>query len=138
MQLLRNFRKIMQRTSADYGLSTSGPGANEPHRVLRAPRVERTPRQKAGSGHAGEHRCNGWCAIEGRCAGGCGRTTQGVGRGEVLEVPDLWAADAQTGCDTAAGRNRAGVRREGCAAPTPWTSQENSADNRETASAGCL
>ena len=35
--------------------------------------------------------------------------------GEVVQVLDLWAADdAQTGCDIAAGRNRAGVRFEGC------------------------
>ena len=135
---MRNFRKIMEKTQASYGLPASGPGANELHRVLRAPRVERTPGQKAGPGHAGEHRCNGWFAIEGRCAGGCGRTTEVVSRGEVVQVPDLWAADAQTGCDTAAGRNRAGVRREGCAAPTHWTSQENSADSRETATAGCF
>ncbi len=135
---MRNFRKIMERTQASYGLPASGPGADAVPGVLRAPRTERTPRTKAGSGHAGEHRCNGWCACEGRCAGGCGRKTQGVNRGEVVQVPDLWAADAQTGCDIAAGRNRAGVRREGCAAPTTWTSQENSADSREKASAGCL
>ncbi len=53
-------------------------------------------------------------------------------------LPDLQQADAQTGCDIAPGRNRPGLRREGCAAPTPWTGQENSADNREAASAGCL
>ena len=138
MPVMRNFRKIMEKTQASYGLPASGPGANAVHRVLRATRTERTPGQKAGPGHAGEHRCGGWCAIEGRCAGGCGRTTQGVGRGEVLEVPDLWAADAQTGGDTAPWRNRAGVRFEGCATPTPWTGQENSADSRETATAGCF
>jgi len=33
--------------------------------------------------------------------------------GEVVQVLDLWAADAQTSRDIAAGRNRAGVRREG-------------------------
>ena len=123
---------------ASYGLSTGGQGANALPRVLRAPRPERTPGQKAGPGHAGEHRCGGWCACEGRCAGGCGRKAEGVSRGEVLEVPDLQQADAQTGGDTGSGRNRAGVRREGCTAPTPWTSQENSADNRETATAGCF
>ena len=58
--------------------------------------------------------------------------------GEVLALSDLWAGDAQTSCDIAAGRNRAYMRETGCAAPTPWTSQENSADNRETASAGCF
>ena len=138
MPVMRNFRKIMERTSADYGLSTSWPGANAVPRVLRATRTQRTPRAQAGPGHAGEHRCGGWCAIEGRCAGGCGRTTQGVSRGEVVQVLDLWAADSQTSRDIAAGRNRAGVRREGCAAPTPWAGQENSADNRETATAGCF
>lgn len=138
MPVMRNFRKIMEKTQASYGLSASGPGANELHRVLRAPRTQRTPGQKAGSGNAGEHRCNGWCAIEGRCAGGCGRTTQGVSRGEVVQVLDLWAADSQTGCDIAPGRNRAGVRFEGGSAPTPWTSQENSSNSRETDTAGCF
>ena len=36
--------------------------------------------------------------------------------GEVVQVLDLWAADSQTSRDIAAGRNRAGVRREGCTA----------------------
>lgn len=58
--------------------------------------------------------------------------------GEVVQVLDLWAADAQTGCDIAAGRNRAYMHETGCAAPTPWPSQENSADSRETATAGCF
>ena len=138
MPVMRNFRKIMQRTQASYGLPASGPGANAVPRVLRAPRVERAPGAQAGSGHAGEHRCGGWRACEGRCAGGCGRKTQGVNRGEVLEVPDLQQADAQTGFDIGSGRNRAGVRREGCTSPTTWTGQENSADERETATAGCL
>ena len=89
MQVMRNFQKVLTRTQASYGLSTSGPGANAVHRVLRQAGTQRTPRTKAGPGHAGEHRCGGWCAIEGRCAGGCGRKTQGVSRGEVLEVPDL-------------------------------------------------
>lgn len=138
MPVMRNFRKIMEKTRESYGLSASGPGANAVPWVLRSPRVERTPRPQAGPGNAGEHRCCGWCAIEGRCAGGCGWKAEGVNRGEVLEVPDLWAADAQTSRDIAAGRNRAGVRLEGCTAPTPWTGQENSADSRETATVGCL
>ena len=89
MPVMRNFRKIMEKTRADYGLPASGPGANAVPGALRAPRVERTPGQKAGSGHAGEHRCNGWFAIEGQCAGGCGRKAEGVNRGEVVQVPDL-------------------------------------------------
>ena len=79
----------MEKTQASYGLPASGHGANAVPRVLRAPRVERKAGQKAGPGHAGEHRCGGWCADSGCCAGGCGRTTQGVSSGEVLEVPDL-------------------------------------------------
>ena len=138
MTVMRNFRKVMERTQASYGLSTSGPGANELHRVLRQAGVERTPGQKAGSGNAGEHRCGGWCADSGCCAGGCGRKAEGAMNGEVVQVLDLWAADSQTSRDIGSGRNRAGVRREGCAAPTSWTSQENSADSREKASAGCL
>ena len=58
--------------------------------------------------------------------------------GEVVQVLDLWAADSQASCDTAAGRNRAGVRFEGGSAPTHWTGQENSADSRETDTAGCF
>ncbi len=126
----------MEKTRASYGLPASGPGANAVPGVLRAPRTERTPRTKAGSGHAGEHRCNGWCADSGCCAGGCGRTTQGVGRGEILEVPDLWAADAQTGGDVAPRHNRAGMRGSGGSAPTPQASKEVIAHKRETASAG--
>ena len=138
MPVMRNFRKIMERTQASYGLPASGPGANALPRVLRQAGVERTPGQKAGSGHAGEHRCNGWCACEGRCAGGCGRKAEWAMNGEVVQVFDLWAADSQTSCDTAAGRNRAGVRKTGCAAPTPWAGQENSADSREADTAGCF
>ena len=128
----------MEKTRASYGLPASGPGANALPRVLRAPRVERTPGAQAGSGHVGEHRCNGWCADSGCCAGGCGRKTEGVNRGQVLALSDLWAGDVQAARDIAPGRNRAGVRETGCTAPTTWTSQENSADNRETASAGCF
>jgi len=90
MPVMRNFRKIMEKTRASYGLPASGPGANELPRVLRAPRVE----HKAGQG--------------------------------------------QSKGDAGSGRNRAGVRKTGCTAPTPWPSQENSADNRETATAGCF
>ncbi len=138
MPVMQNFRKIMERTRESYGLPASGQGANELPRVLRATRTERTPGAQAGSGHAGEHRCNGWCADSGCCAGGCGRKTEWVNRGEVLEVPDLWAADSKTSRDTATGRNRAGVRREGCTASTPLAGQENRADSLETATAGCF
>ena len=51
-------------------------------------------------------------------------------------LPDLWAADAQTGGDAGSGRNRACMRFEGCAAPTPRASQEVISDKRETASPG--
>ena len=138
MCTVRNFRKIMEKTRASYGLPASGQGANALPRVLRAPRPERTPGQKAGPGHAGEHRCGGWCACEGRCAGGCGRKAEGVSRGQVLALSDLWAGDVQAARDIAPGRNRAGVRETGCTAPTTWTGQENSADSREKASAGCF
>lgn len=138
MPVMRNFRKIMERTQASYGLPASGPGANELHRVLRATRTERTPGQKAGPGHAGEHRCGGWCADSGCCAGGCGRKAEGAMNGEVVQVFDLWAADSQTSRDIGSGRNRAGVRETGRTTPTTWTGQENSADSRETATAGCL
>ena len=128
----------MEKTRASYGLPASGPGANAVPRVLRATRVERTPGAQAGSGHAGEHRCNGWCADSGCCAGGCGRKAEGAMNGEVVQVLDLWAADSQTSSDIGSGRNRAGVRLEGCAAPTPWEAEKISADERETASAGCF
>lgn len=138
MPVMRNFRKIMEKTRASYGLSTSGQGANELPRVLRATRFEHKAGQGQSKGDAVVHSAARGRAEPCGCAGGCGRKTQGVNHGEVLEVPDLWAADAQTSRDIAAGRNRAGVRREGCAAHTPLTSQENSADNRETATAGCF
>ena len=121
-----------------YGLPASGPGANELPRVLRAPRVEHKAGQGQSKGDAVVHSAARGRAEPCGCAGGCGRATQGVNRGEVLEVPDLWADDAQTGGDTGSGRNRASVRKTGCTAPTPWPSQENSADNRETATAGCF
>ena len=128
----------MERTRESYGIPASRQGANAVPRVLRAAGVEHKAGQGQSSRDAGVH-----CASRGRtepcgCAGGCGRTTQGVNRGEVLEVPDLWAADAQTSRDITAGRNRAGVRETGCTAPTHWTSQENSADSRETDTAGCF
>ena len=138
MCTVQNFRKIMEKTRASYGLSTSGPGANAVPGLLRAPRVEHKAGQGQSKGDAVVHSAARGRAEPCGCAGGCGRTTQGVGRGEVLEVLDLWATDSQTSRDAAAGRNRAGVRFEGCAAPTPWAGQENSADNRETATAGCL
>ena len=138
MQLLRNFQKVLTRTQASYGLSTSGPGANAVPGVLRQAGFEHKAGQGQSKGDAVVH-----SAARGRsepcgCAGGCGRTAQGVSRGEVLEVPDLWAADAQTSRDIGSGRNRAGVRETCCTAPTPWTGQENSADSREKASAGCF
>lgn len=138
MPVMRNFRKIMEKTRASYGLPASGPGANELHRVLRAPRFEHKAGQGQSKGDAVVHSSARGRAEPCGCAGGCGRTTEWVSSGEVLEVPDLQQADAQTSRDIGSGRNRAGVRREGCAAPTPWTSQENSADSRETATAGCL
>ena len=75
MPVMRNFQKVLTRTQASYVLPTSGQGANELPRVLRAPRVVHS----AARGRA--EPCG--------CAGGCGRATQGVNRGEVLEVPDL-------------------------------------------------
>lgn len=138
MCTVRNFRKIMEKTRECYGLSTSGPGANAVPGVLRAPRTEHKAGQVQSKGHAGEHSAARGRAEPCGCAGGCGRKAEGVNRGEVLEVPDLQQAYSQTSRDTAAGRNRAGVRREGCTAPTPWAGQENSADERETATAGCL
>ena len=138
MSVMRNFRKIMERTSADYGLPASGQGADAVPGVLRSPRVEHKAGQGQSKGDAVVHSAARGRAEPCRCSGGCGRKTQGVGRGEVLEVPDLWAADSQTSRDIGSGRNRAGVRFEGGSAPTPWTGQENSADERETATAGCL
>ena len=138
MCTVRNFRKIMERTRESYGLPDSGQGANELHRVLRAPRVEHKAGQGQSKGDAVVHSAARGRAEPCGCAGGCGRTTQGVNRGEVLEVLDLQQADAQTSRDIATRRNRAGVRETGCAAPTPWPSQENSADSRESATAGCF
>lgn len=128
----------MERTRESYGLPASGQGANAVPRVLRATRFEHKAGQGQSKGDAVVHSSARGRAEPCGCAGGCGRTTQGVSRGEVLEVPDLWAADAQTGGDAGSGRNRAGVRSEGGTAPTTWASQENSADSREKASAGCL
>ena len=138
MCTVRNFRKIMEKTRASYGLPASGPGANELPRVLRAPRVEHKAGQGQSKGDAVVHSAARGRAEPCGCAGGCGRKTEGVSSGEVVQVLDLWAADSQTSCDTAAGRNRAGVRFEGGSAPTPWASQENSADEREAATAGCF
>ena len=145
MRILRNFQKVLTRTQASYGLPASGPGANAVPRVLRAPGTEHKAGQGQSKGDAVVHSAARGCAEPCGCAGGCGRATEWVNRGEVLEVPDLWAADAQTSSDIAAGRNRAGVRREGCTASTTWAGQENRAEGqenraegRETASAGCL
>ena len=135
---MRNFRKIMEKTQASYGLPASGPGANALHRVLRQAGVEHKAGQGQSKGDAVVHSAARGCTEPCGCAGGCGRKTEGVNRGQVLEVPDLQQADSQTGCDIAAGRNRAGVRETGGPAPTTWTGQENSADSRETASAGCF
>lgn len=136
MRILRNFQKVLTRTQASYGLPASGPGANELHRVLRAPRVEHKAGQGQSKGDAVVHSAARGCAEPCGCAGGCGRKTQWVSSGEVLEVLDLQQADAQTSRDTAAGRNRAGVRETGCTAPTPQASKEVIAHKRETASAG--
>ena len=138
MRILRNFQKVLTRTQASYGLPASGPGANAVPRVLRQAGFEHKAGQGQSKGDAVVH-----SAVRGRaepcgCAGGCGRKAEGAMNGEVVQVLDLWAADAQTSRDAAAGRNLAGVLETGCTAPTPWTSQENSADNREKASAGCF
>ena len=138
MCTVRNFRKIMEKTRASYGLPTGGPGANAVPRVLRQAGFEHKAGQGQSKGDAVVHSAARGCTEPCRCSGGCGRKAEGVNRGEVLEVPDLQQADAQTSRDAAAGRNRAGVRETGCAAPTPWAGQENSADNRETDTAGCF
>ena len=138
MPVMRNFRKIMERTRASYGLSTSGQGADELHRVLRQAGFEHKAGQGQSKGDAVVHSSARGRAEPCGCAGGCGRKAEGAMNGEVVQVPDLWAADSQTSRDIGSGRNRAGVRFEGCTTPTTWTSQENSADNRETATAGCL
>ena len=116
MQVMRNFRKIMERTQASYGLPASGPGANAVPRVLRQAGFEHKAGQGQSKGDAVVHSAARGRAEPCGCAGGCGRKAEGVSRGEVVQVLDLWAADSQTGCDIAPGRNRAGVRREGCAA----------------------
>ena len=89
MQVMRNFRKIMERTQASYGLSTSGPGANAVPGLLRAPRVEHKAGQGQSKGDAVVHSAARGRAEPCGCAGGCGRKTEGVSSGEVLEVPDL-------------------------------------------------
>ena len=89
MQTMRNFRKIMEKTRASYGLSTGGQGANALPRVLRAPRVEHKAGQGQSKGDAVVHSAARGRAEPCGCAGGCGRATQGVNRGQVLEVPDL-------------------------------------------------
>lgn len=137
MQLLRNFQKVLTRTQASYGLPASGPVQPQLPRVLRAP-GEVSPSKLGHAGQdAGVHR-NAPGRADTRRNHRSDEAEKGAMNGEVLEVPDLWAADSKTSRDTATGRNRAGVRSEGCTAPTPWTSQENSADSREKASAGCF
>ena len=89
MPVMRNFRKVLTRTQAIYGLPASGPGANAVPRVLRAPRPEHKAGQGQSKGDAVVHSAARGRAEPCGCAGGCGRATQGVGRGEVLEVPDL-------------------------------------------------
>ena len=89
MQVMRNFQKVLTRTQASYGLPASGPGANELPRVLRAPRVEHKAGQGQSKGDAVVHSAARGRAEPCGCAGGCGRATQGVNRGQVLEVPDL-------------------------------------------------
>jgi len=89
MPVMRNFRKIMEKTRASYGLPASGPGANELHRVLRAAGVEHKAGQGQSKGDAVVHSAARGRAEPCGCAGGCGRTTEWVNRGEVLEVPDL-------------------------------------------------
>lgn len=106
----------MERTRESYGIPASRPGADAVPRVLRAAGVEHKAGQGQSKGDAVVHSAARGRAEPCGCAGGCGRKVEGVSRGEVLEVPDLWAADAQTGGDITAGRNRAGVRETGCTA----------------------
>ena len=137
MPVMRNFRKVLTRTQASYGLPAIGPVQPQLPRVLRAP-GEVSPSKLGHAGQdAGVHR-NAPGRADTRRNHRSDEAEKGAMNGEVLALSDLWAGDAQTSCDIAAGRNRAGVRREGCTAPTHWTSQENSADNRETASEGCF
>ena len=89
MSVMRNFQKVLTRTQASYGLSTSGPGANAVPGLLRAPRVEHKAGQGQSKGDAVVHSAARGRAEPCGCAGGCGRKTQWVGRGEVLEVPYL-------------------------------------------------
>ena len=138
MCTVRNFRKIMEKTRASYGLPTGGPGANAVPRVLRQAGFEHKAGQGQSKGDAVVHSAARGCTEPCRCSGGCGRKAEGVNRGQVLALSDLWAGDVQAARDIAPGRNRAGVCKTGCTAPTTWTGQENSADNRETASAGCF
>lgn len=58
--------------------------------------------------------------------------------GEVVQVLDLWAADAQTSGESATGRNRPYMRETGCTAATHWEAEKISADERETDTAGCF
>ncbi len=89
MPVMRNFRKIMEKTRASYGLPARRPGEHAVPRVLRAPRTEHKAGQGQSKGDAVVHSAARGRAEPCGCAGGCGRKTQAVNRGEVLEVPDL-------------------------------------------------
>ena len=70
MPVMRNFRKVMERTRESYGLSTSGPGADAVHRVLRSVGAERLAGQSQGGCDAGVHRQVRVGTESGRGAGG--------------------------------------------------------------------
>lgn len=102
----------MEKTRASYGLPASGPVQPQLPWVL----CEVGAVSPAKLGHAGAdagvHRNTHGCTGT-RRNHRSDEAEKGAINGEVLEVPDLWAADTQTIRDAAAGRNRAGVRREG-------------------------
>lgn len=70
MPVMRNFRKVMERTRESYGLSTSGPGADAVHRVLRSVGAECLAGQGKGRCDAGVHRQVRVGTESGRGAGG--------------------------------------------------------------------
>lgn len=100
----------MEKTRVSYGLPASGPVQPQLPRVLR----EVGEVCKAELGHAGQdagvHRNPSGRSDTGRnhCSD---ETEKVVGRGQVLEVPGLWAEDVQAARDIARGGNRAGVCR---------------------------